>query len=107
MDARPVDPRDVRSEETSPEYRVTFWERTRAPAETPISQIGFRADEWSVGGAASVLEVLAWADLHAGPGRSYTVGVITPERCLLRLAGTDPTDPESWTARPGTPPTER
>jgi hypothetical protein len=100
MEARPVDPRDALTEETYPEYRVTFWERLRAPADIPLSRVGFRSDEWSVVGATSVFEVLAWAEAHCGPHRAYTVSVLTIGRSLIRLAGTDPTDPTSWAEWP-------
>jgi hypothetical protein len=100
MQAGPVDPRDARTEEAHPEYRVTFWERLWAPADIPLSRVGCRSDDWSLVGATSVFEVLAWADAHCGPHRAYTVSVFTLERSLIRLAGTDPTDPTSWAGWP-------
>jgi hypothetical protein len=96
MQARRVDPRDALTEETYPEYHVTFWERLWAPADIPLSRVGWRSDDWSLVGATSVFEVLAWADAH----RAHTVSVFTLERSLIRLAGTDPTDPGSWAGWP-------
>lgn len=96
MEARPIDPRDALTEETHPEYRVTFWERLRVPADIPLSRIGFKADEWAFVGARDVFEVVSWSEAHSGPHRTYTVYVFTVERSLVRLAGTDPTSPDSW-----------
>ena len=84
---RSVDPRDTNSEVTEPLYRVHFWRRYMG---------GFASREFEVAGADSVLSVLAWANDNAADDETHVVYVVDDARsgrkCLIRLAGADPTD---------------
>jgi hypothetical protein len=97
MDVRPVDPRDTGWEITSPSYRVYFWEAQPPPPGAQDDAVGYRSSEFEITGA-DVAEVLAWAEATAAGESSFTLyGVIEHggERGLVRLAGIDPTAPES------------
>lgn len=84
MEATPVDPRDVRWEVDSPNYRVYFW----------TGEKGHVAQEFELTGAKDVHEVLAWANENAPVGSTYTLYALVDrngEPGLVRLAGIDPT----------------
>jgi hypothetical protein len=84
LDARPVDPRDIRWEVSSPTYRVYFWRRVGG---------GYRSEEFQLSGASDVRDVLSWAEERA-EGSTFTVYAlleIRGELGLVQLAGVDPT----------------
>ena len=85
LDARLVDPRDIRWEVSSPTYRVYFWRRVGG---------GYHSEEFQLSGASDVREVLAWAERRA-EGRTFTayalVENVRGEPGLVQLAGVDPT----------------
>jgi hypothetical protein len=92
MQAQPVDPRDECWEVPRPSYRVYFWERL----DPERDDSGWRSSEWRLEGA-DVAEVLAWAHATAA-GRPFAAYVEVPLSQsdglgLVRLLGTDPTDP--------------
>lgn len=86
MEVTPVDPRDVVWEVDRPTYRVYFW-----------TSDGSACDEWRVRDAASILDVLAWADERVGQGHGFQAFVEVSTQsglALLRLCGADPTSPQ-------------
>ncbi len=88
MQAVPVDPRDVISEDSPPAYRVYFWRRLAAPG-------AFESTEFELTDADAE-EVFAWARTTARSDQTYTIYAVVERpdgRGLLRLAGTDPTAP--------------
>jgi hypothetical protein len=97
-----VDSRD-QVEDDSPLYRVCFWSRPgRIPEDIPVKDVGFHATEYEISDAHSVYEVLAWAESHSGPERTFCVYVL-PRRNLdpdsewmHRLAGVDPTNVSTY-----------
>ncbi len=85
MEARPIDPRDVRWEVDYPTYRVYFW-RLRDSL----------SNEWRLTEVVNVHDVLAWADARVQPGWTYQVFIeATGEQGLgaIRLLGLDPSAP--------------
>jgi hypothetical protein len=82
----PVDPRDITSEEGTTTYRVHFWR--------PLGAAGvFQSSEFEVT-EADAEEALDYARTTVGSDQSYTVYAVVERpngRCLLRLAGKDPT----------------
>jgi hypothetical protein len=85
LDARLVDPRDIRWEVSSPTYRVYFWRRVGGD---------YHSEEFQLSGASDVREVLAWAERRA-KGRTFTAYALVEnalgEPGLVQLAGVDPT----------------
>jgi hypothetical protein len=79
MDTREVDPRDQTWETRDPRYRVYFHDQEGA------------SDEYEVGGASGVAEVLAWAEAARGD-RTFVLYACVPRDGLglVRLHGTDP-----------------
>jgi hypothetical protein len=106
MEVRQVDFRDS-VEDDSPLYRVCFWSRPgRVPEGVPVEKLGFHATEYEISDARSVYEVLAWAEAHSGPERTFCVYVL-PRRNLdpdaewmHRLAGVDPTNASTYGTQP-------
>jgi hypothetical protein len=85
VDIRPVDPRDIEWEASSPAYRVYFWRED--------SRGGYASEEFQLDGATDVHEVLTWVAENAD-GRVLTVYALVEVeggRGLVRLAGVDPT----------------
>ena len=84
MKAQGIDPRDVKWESDNPTYRVYFW-----------SHPDNASDEWRLTEAASMWEVIAWAEQRVGAQRSFQVFVETIDQLrgtgLVRLMGSDPT----------------
>lgn len=95
MDVRPVDPRDVRGEDTAPVYRVYFWESTAPAGADDPRTYGMACHEVQLLGASDVNEVIAWADGNVQPQQAYElfVEMHAPELRLIRLAGLCPADP--------------
>jgi hypothetical protein len=90
MNVKSVDPRDCQWENTSPIYRVYFWEHP-----------SHASAEWRITDASSVHEVLAWAHTRAGTHQTFQVWVeATTEHGLglMRLSGGD--DPTATTREP-------
>ncbi len=82
MHVQPIDPRDAVAQIDMPDYRVVFFGEHGA------------SEELRIFGAASVDEVLAWAEANRG-GRQRAVWVEVPDPdgvVLARLAGHDPND---------------
>lgn len=105
MDVRQVDFRGE-GEENFPRYRVCFWSRPgRIPEGTPVGKVGFTATEYELSDARSVYEVLAWAEAHSGPERTFCVYLL-PEtqrhegEWMYRLVGVNPTSHESYGEQP-------
>jgi hypothetical protein len=106
MEVHQVDFRDVMDDD-SPQYRVCFWSRPgRVPEGVPVEKLGFHATEYEISDARSVYEVLAWAEAHSGPERTFCVYVL-PQRNLNpdtewmhRLAGVDPTNVATYGESP-------
>jgi hypothetical protein len=93
MDVRPVDPRDTDSEVSFPVYRVYFWDQPPAPPDVPPEMVGYRSDEYELGGVRDVHEVLQWAEENA-KGRTFTLHIVY-DQTLIRLAGADPTQSDA------------
>jgi hypothetical protein len=106
MDVREVVFRDE-GEENFPRYRVCFWSRPgRIPEENPVKDVGFDATEYEISDARSVYDVLAWAEAHSGPERTFCVYLLPETRrhageWMYRLAGVNPTSAETYGQRPG------
>lgn len=105
MDVRQVVCRDE-GEENFPRYRVCFWSRPRdIPAGIPPEDVSQIADEYEISDARSVHEVLAWAEAHSGPERTFCLYLL-PEaqrhegEWMYRLAGVNPTNAETYGERP-------
>ena len=92
MRAQPVDPRDERWEDSRPVYRVYFWKRLQPER----ADSGWRSDEWRLEDA-DVDQVLEWAHAKAAGRRFVAYVEVTRSQPdglgLVRLFGTDPTDP--------------
>jgi hypothetical protein len=84
MNVESVDPRDCQWENTSPTYRVYFWEHP-----------SHASDEWRITGATSVHEVLGWAHDRCGNHRTFQLWVETHSDqglgLILLTGGEDPT----------------
>ena len=95
-----VDPRDTEWEVEQPVYRVYFWHQPPAPPGIPQQQMGYHCDEYRLGGAADVHEVIDWAVTTARHMRTFTLYVehLQDGRPgLIHLAGRDPTVPDDAT----------
>jgi hypothetical protein len=87
MRAHPVDPRDIRWEQDITAYRVYFWHQQTTGE--------WASDEWEIEDA-DIDKVLDWATNKAN-NRSFVLYakiVDDGQPGLLRLLGTDPTDPQ-------------
>jgi hypothetical protein len=85
-----IDPRDEQWAKDHPSYRVYFWRKI-----APGPDGAWGSDEWQIEDAADVHEVIAWAEEHA-EGRTYVLYAVVDDPDgpgLVRLAGTDPTNP--------------
>jgi hypothetical protein len=98
MEVRQVDDTDY-ADEDFPKYRVKFWARPgRIPEGIPVRDVGFDVIEYEISHARSVHEVVAWAEAHSGPERTFCVyalpgQALDPEtQWMHRLAGVDPTN---------------
>jgi hypothetical protein len=83
LSVRGVDPRDQRWGIDHPRYRVYFWSSDSA------------CDEYELSGG-DVHEVIAWAEERSRGGGHYVLYAVVPDDDgvgLIRLAGTDPTEP--------------
>lgn len=91
VEAAPVDPRDVGSEEGRPAYRVYFWDGDPTASG---SAYAWRSDEWRVTGADDVGEVLAWASADQSSRRFELLVEVgrTPGVRVVRLSGLNPTE---------------
>ncbi len=82
MRARLIDPRDARSEDVAPTYRVLFW----ANATT--------CEEWELT-ATDLDDALSWISSNAA-GRTHSLWAATgadEQACIVRLRGVDPPAP--------------
>jgi hypothetical protein len=92
-----VDPRDTRWEQSSPVYRVYFWQRPSAELGSDQERLMWQSEEWRLTEAADLHEVLAWANGPHARGRMFELFVEASSSDglgLLRLAGSSPSDPE-------------
>jgi hypothetical protein len=106
MEVRQADSRH-QGEDDSPLYRVCFWSRPgRIPEDIPVKDVGFHATEYEISDARSVYEVLAWAESHSGPERTFCVYVLSRRNLdpdsewMHRLAGVNPTNVSTYGAPP-------
>lgn len=94
MQVTPVDPRDMRWEQTPRAYRVDFWRRLAPPPDVAADAMGWASDEYELTGA-DVAEVLSWASARCGPDRIFTLyAVLEDDRGgpgLVPLLGEEPT----------------
>jgi hypothetical protein len=80
MDAKPVDPRSIKSEHPAI-YRVYFWGDGRR-----------WSDEYQLTGASDVHEVLRWADTNAD-GREIEVLVVIGTQAVYLVGPLDHSSP--------------
>lgn len=89
-----VDPRDIEWEVDQPTYRVYFWHQPAAPPGVGQESVMFHGDEYRLGDAANVDEVLGWARERARTDQTFTLYVEHRDGDrlgLIQLMGTDPT----------------
>jgi hypothetical protein len=80
-----IDPRDVRWELWTPNYRVDFWR--------PYANDAWASREFEVSGG-DVSAVIRWADDHASDDETYVLSVVVNNgegSGLVHLLGDDPT----------------
>ena|SRR5680860_1309061 len=97
MISESADPFDVEWESRRPVYRVYVWSQPDViPTRSNRADIAWHCTSWRFTDVADVHEVLQWATRNSALHNQITIYVetIDNERLgLVRIAGTDPTDP--------------
>lgn len=97
MKVEPLQFRDVisRHDYYQPVYRVDFWRRFEASADSDPALMGYKQDSYRIRDAKSVREARSWAEENAD-GRDFVIWIeLGPEndRTIARVEGVDPTNP--------------
>jgi hypothetical protein len=85
----------IRWQVDDPLYRVDFWHQLQTPPGARQETMGYKQDSYRLTEANGFGEVLAWAEANSD-GRSYVIYVELSrggERGIVRLEGSDPTNP--------------